>query len=627
MVTILAAGAACLGLHNGAGWSRERRQSGLRQSSFSNGWPVEELLPVTQSDASKGLMLGDLRSIPHAIRTESIPSLIDVMQDKWFGSPSAGSSMRFTDSSGGLSQSGQHARHAEGASARHSTEESWQSRGEQASHPSSHPTTSDQSRNAASTNGSHSSSRSISHQSVGRAADAPPLWVLTQLDGFSTPLTPTLLEEAHTPDWQHDAALTDSESGCDTPFRDRSLDLDMDMLAAALPASNGYLSAQPALRREPSEGEGFGTWAGRQKHFGAAVLREEAAANRAASQRAVQRRASVEFAADAYGSRGKGDSRQAGEARPASPSAAIPGLPIPKPPVAAPAISLRGGDGARGSGGAAESSLDEDKARDAAWRWRFGRRWRAEQAKQLDPTYGQEVGDEDTWDAALGYLDACGGGYRLQIARTASMDNPLEHSVMGSSQLLLEEDSYTANGSLADTADLNATKQIGEMAKKAHELMQHQEEIERRVSQRWGDVSTAGDSWAGHYLPAVQVDSYGNFPFVLIKVADRSGVNKLLVRGKNLSSEPQLLQAAHKEVAQVCSTRRVPPVTTQLVGGGVMEWSRDRDRYLNVSEGRVVMGSHSSVQTKGDVARLAGALTRCSLPMHYHITVEGQKLM
>lgn len=66
-------------------------------------------------------------------------------------------------------------------------------------------------------------------------------------------------------------------------------------------------------------------------------------------------------------------------------------------------------------------------------------------------------------------------------------------------------------GSLADTADLNATKQIGEMAKKAHELMQHQEEIERRVSQRWGDVSTAGDSWAGHYLPAVQVTATVGF--------------------------------------------------------------------------------------------------------------------
>ena len=44
-------------------------------------------------------------------------------------------------------------------------------------------------------------------------------------------------------------------------------------------------------------------------------------------------------------------------------------------------------------------------------------------------------------------------------------------------------------------------------------------------------------------------------------------------------------QTAHKEVALVCSTRRVPPVTTELIGGGLMEWSRERDRYLNVSEG------------------------------------------
>lgn len=270
---------------------------------------------------------------------------------------------------------------------------------------------------------------------------------------------------------------------------------------------------------------------------------------------------------------------------------------------------------------------DEDKARNAAWRWRFGRRWRAEQAKQLDPTYGKEPGDEDTWDEALGYLDACGGGYRLQIGRTASMDKPLEHSVMGSSQLLLDDDSYTAHGSLAEAAALDATKQIGAMAKMAHELMQHQQEIEKRVNQRWGDVSTAGDSWAGHYLPTVQVDTYGTFPFVLLKVTDRSGVNKLLVRGKIAFVEAQLLQAAHKEISQICTTRRVPPVTTELVGAGVMEWSRDQDRSLNVSKGRVVVGPHSSVQTKSDVARLAGALTRCSLPMHYHITVEGQKLL
>ncbi len=45
------------------------------------------------------------------------------------------------------------------------------------------------------------------------------------------------------------------------------------------------------------------------------------------------------------------------------------------------------------------------------------------------------------------------------------------------------------------------------------------------------------------------------------------------------------LQAVYAEVGQVVSMRRVPTVATELIGSGVMEWSRERDRYLNVSEG------------------------------------------
>ncbi len=35
------------------------------------------------------------------------------------------------------------------------------------------------------------------------------------------------------------------------------------------------------------------------------------------------------------------------------------------------------------------------------------------------------------------------------------------------------------------------------------------------------------------------------------------------------------------------SMRRVPSVATELIGSGIMEWSRERDRYLNVSEGAI----------------------------------------
>lgn len=42
------------------------------------------------------------------------------------------------------------------------------------------------------------------------------------------------------------------------------------------------------------------------------------------------------------------------------------------------------------------------------------------QAKQLDPEFGMDGGDEDGWEDALGYLDACGPGVHLQIGRLSS---------------------------------------------------------------------------------------------------------------------------------------------------------------------------------------------------------------
>ena len=43
-----------------------------------------------------------------------------------------------------------------------------------------------------------------------------------------------------------------------------------------------------------------------------------------------------------------------------------------------------------------------------------------QQAKQLDPEFGMDGGDEDGWEDALGYLDACGPGVHLQIGRLSS---------------------------------------------------------------------------------------------------------------------------------------------------------------------------------------------------------------
>ena len=99
---------------------------------------------------------------------------------------------------------------------------------------------------------------------------------------------------------------------------------------------------------------------------------------------------------------------------PGSPSAASP---LPPPSMQKPPPGPRRPSIDRTS---RQSSVDDEDTKlvEAAWRWRFGRRWVQEQAKQFDPDFKNEDAEEE-WDDALGYLDACGPGFNL-IARTSS---------------------------------------------------------------------------------------------------------------------------------------------------------------------------------------------------------------
>ena len=50
----------------------------------------------------------------------------------------------------------------------------------------------------------------------------------------------------------------------------------------------------------------------------------------------------------------------------------------------------------------------------------------------------------------------------------------------------------------------------------------------------------------------MQIDRFGRFTYVLVKLSDRTAGSKLLVRGKNGRSEAQLLSAVTKEVRSGC---------------------------------------------------------------------------
>ena len=79
-----------------------------------------------------------------------------------------------------------------------------------------------------------------------------------------------------------------------------------------------------------------------------------------------------------------------------------------------------------------------------------------------------QAGDEDGWDEALGYLDACGPGWHLQIARTKSEDFNLSSSSLlstgsGVSTVLLG-DSARNERPLAERAE-RGPGELGEATK------------------------------------------------------------------------------------------------------------------------------------------------------------------
>ena len=55
-------------------------------------------------------------------------------------------------------------------------------------------------------------------------------------------------------------------------------------------------------------------------------------------------------------------------------------------------------------------------------------------------------------------------------------------------------------------------------------------------------------SWAGQHLKAVDVDAYGSYRFVLVRVNDRTNAHRLLVRGKNGTGVEDLMREIVTEV-------------------------------------------------------------------------------
>ena len=66
---------------------------------------------------------------------------------------------------------------------------------------------------------------------------------------------------------------------------------------------------------------------------------------------------------------------------------------------------------------------------------------------------------------------------------------------------------------------------------------------------RWEGAAQQGTAWLGQALDPVRIDVLGKFTFVLVKVENRQGSSRLLVRGRQGGSQAALVQDVEKEVS------------------------------------------------------------------------------
>ncbi|GBF89057.1 hypothetical protein Rsub_01774 [Raphidocelis subcapitata] len=460
---------------------------------------------------------------------------------------------------------------------------------------------------------------------------------------------------------------------------------------APVPIGNGDTSANGASSGQGSAADApvLGTWAQRRTYllakrnsFRLAPTREGhegPAAEAAASAQPIP--GAPQSAADkASGGAAPANAASAAGAAAAAAAAAAAGAAADQAaPAPAPDPDEEGEEG---------EEDDEEVIARAAWRWRFAKRWQAEQVRQLDPS--ASAGEGDGMEEALEYLAACGQQWDLSRTMSDGMGSGSVPRMLGTmdsgsgllaSELLVGGDASrhasfshsplaaaaggrrnatparpsmlgaaagagaAANGAAAATTSAAggarrgaagaaagggrhgaATRELTAVTRRATALLQTVTDLDRAAEERWREAQAppGGELWVGALLETVEIDDWGKFKFVLVRLRDHAGRQKLVVRGANYSSEGKLLEGLHRQVVAAAAAHEVPTEPLETVGGGVMEWRRDRDRHLHLHSPFV---APTSGMAASEVLSLTAVLSKQSLPIHYRVTAQGGKAL
>ena len=149
---------------------------------------------------------------------------------------------------------------------------------------------------------------------------------------------------------------------------------------------------------------------------------------------------------------------------------------------------------------------------------------------------------------------------------------------------------------------------------------------------RW-EAASSSSPWVAQHLPAVQIDSWSSFAFVLVRLAEvRSQRQKLLVRGRNGASDTQAYASAEQEAARAEIAHRLPPPRVELVASGRMEWqaaspAAGQQRMLRIRVTRLLppAAKDPRLRSISTASSAVAELARASFPSSdFAIVAEGE---
>ncbi|KAG1664087.1 hypothetical protein FOA52_011445, partial [Chlamydomonas sp. UWO 241] len=228
---------------------------------------------------------------------------------------------------------------------------------------------------------------------------------------------------------------------------------------------------------------------------------------------------------------------------------------------------------------------------DAAWRWRFARRWNAEQCREPVETdsFVEGPGVQPRGNGNGNGNGAADSRQPEGFARQASEDilmlmSSLGHSLnmLGGSLELGSEGG--SSGRLGQRLSGTATHGGSDSVAALNAGGFGRQRSGRATLEAVSAAAKANTLNVSSMIPTVEVDAFGAYPFILVTMRNLAGQSCILLHGHNNATHESLLESSKRTTLHMASAHGLRGETTVILGGGMMEW-------CDGSEGRARDGS------------------------------------